>query len=74
MSTPQSPRPPPQPTPTTNPKKVIRSKKGKAMSDTTNETLNEILTVLKEIQSALTADKETTADKFAAAFSQAQGE
>ena len=74
MSTPQSPRPPPQPTPTTNPKKVIRSKKGKVMSDTTNETLNEILAVLKEIQSALTADKETTADKFAAAFSQAQGE
>lgn len=44
------------------------------MSDTTNETLNEILTVLKEIQSALTSDKETTADKFAAAFNQAQGE
>lgn len=43
------------------------------MQDNTNDTLNEILNVLKEIQGALTADKETTADKFAAAFNQAQG-
>ena len=44
------------------------------MQDNTNDTLNEILNVLKEIQGAVTSDKETTADKFAAAFNQAQGE
>lgn len=44
------------------------------MQDNTNEILNEILNVLKEIQDAVTSDKETTADKFAAAFNQAQGE
>lgn len=44
------------------------------MQDNTNEILNEILNVLKEIQGAVTSDKETTADKFAAAFKQAQGE
>lgn len=47
------------------------------MQDNTNKILNEVLSTLKEIQGAVTSDKETTADEFAAAFNaafnQAQG-